>query len=120
MQKRAKTGGEIGTNGEFYQGGEFLPTTELASRHRAKVAPKARKEKIAQYVFDFAPEGHRAIFQGIAGIFATLRNGKMVVAASEQTFTYYNRNPADIQALCDKWNDGEFWASQAEVYGQEK
>jgi hypothetical protein len=27
-QDRAKAGGEIGTNGEFYEGGKFLPHTE--------------------------------------------------------------------------------------------
>lgn len=41
---RAKKGGEIGMNGEFYKGGSFLPSTQLPKQSPfKKQAPKPAK-----------------------------------------------------------------------------
>ena len=41
MTSRAKSGGEIGQNGEFYDGGQFLPSTDLPKGAKAKRAVMA-------------------------------------------------------------------------------
>ena len=45
-QLRAKSGGEVGPNGEWYPGGAFIATTEMPKMARAKrdKAAKGRKE----------------------------------------------------------------------------
>ena len=44
---RAKAGGEVGKNQEFYKGGQFLPSTEMPKREREKINRAASgKERI--------------------------------------------------------------------------
>jgi hypothetical protein len=44
MKSRAKKGGEIAMNGEFYKGGSFLPSTHLPKQRPIKTAqPKPKK-----------------------------------------------------------------------------
>ena len=44
---RAKAGGEIGKNQDFYKGGQFLPSTEMPKREREKINRAASgKERI--------------------------------------------------------------------------
>ena len=38
---RAKAGGEVGLNRDFYKGGQFLPSTEMPKRDRAKIEKQA-------------------------------------------------------------------------------
>jgi hypothetical protein len=111
MQKRAKTGGEVGTNGEFYHGGEFLPTTELPSRHKGKVTPKARKQEWEPYKWSFAPiEGQFAIFPQLSGALGKYDH-------ITKTFTvfapYVSQLPIDAQEraaeLVRRYNAGERW-----------
>jgi len=63
---QAKRGGEQGVNGEFYAGGQFLPSTEAPKRHRP--AKPAGKQQTAPYVWELAPTpGARAIWGQIVG-----------------------------------------------------
>jgi len=57
---RAKAGGEYGVNGEFYQGGQFLPsspTTEKGkyTRKQIKSSSSGRKWEIESYKWEYAP-----------------------------------------------------------------
>lgn len=54
IQKRARSGGEFGVNGEFYEGGKFLPSNE----NRPKTAPAERPE-VAQARADRSAEAAR-------------------------------------------------------------
>lgn len=110
-QARARKGGETGMNGEFYEGGEFLPNTDLASRAKGARKPfKAGKRQVAPYVWEFQPyEGARAIFTLFAGIFGKVVDGKMIVNCSDQTLDYYKTTRNEAQAMADAWNNGERW-----------
>lgn len=60
-QKRARKGGEYGVNGEFYEGGKFLPNTE-----KPKAAPRkraTRKQQWEAYKWERPAEGWRAIYK---------------------------------------------------------
>lgn len=53
---RAKKGGQVGINGEFYQGGQFLPSSEATVKgaHKA-IVRKGKKAEVAPYVWAEAP-----------------------------------------------------------------
>ena len=66
-QRRAKTGGEIGVNGEWYEGGKFIANTDHPKGQPRKAKP--RKAEIRPWVWVEAPSAdHRAICATIGGI----------------------------------------------------
>ena len=116
MQARAKIGGEVGTNGEFYEGGKFLPSTERPKRTgRSK---GTGKREIEPYVWVVAPsENHRSIFRAIAGVFGRYDDltKTLVFAASDQTLAFYAANVAKIHDLIARFNAGERWCTREEL-----
>jgi hypothetical protein len=50
----AKKGGEVGLNGEFYEGGKFLPSTEAAKKAPVKY-PSGGKVEVAPYIWGARP-----------------------------------------------------------------
>lgn len=67
---QAKKGGERGLNGEWYEGGQFLPGSEKtvrgANKHEFK--PPTGKQCIAPYVWDKAPQ------DGLLAIYARIQS----------------------------------------------
>lgn len=129
-QPRAKPGGEIGANGEWYEGGKFIATTD-----HAKSAGKGRKatgrQEIEPYKWDVPPEpGMRSIWQAMSpGVFTgKLPDGRMGLNphTSEHTWLYYNDNDpalveqakARYQALADRFNAGERWFKESPMCDQ--
>lgn len=107
---RARKGGEVGVNGEFYEGGKFLPSTEQPKRSVKRAPAKVAKVEIAPYVWEVAPEGKQSIYRKAApGVFVNVRGGRMVFVASEQVLAYYKGDRAEIERLCELWNSGERW-----------
>jgi len=49
MKNRAKKGGEMGMNGEFYKGGAFLPSTQLPKQGTIKGATTNPKTQLTEY-----------------------------------------------------------------------
>jgi hypothetical protein len=49
MKNRAKKGGEIGMNGEFYKGGLFLPSTQLPKQSPIKIHNTTTKKPMADW-----------------------------------------------------------------------
>lgn len=69
IHSRAKKGGELGANGEWYEGGKFINTVpENGKRQKAKVKATGKQE-FESYKWAVAPaEGQKAIFRLLAGI----------------------------------------------------
>lgn len=108
MQARAKVGGEVGTNGEFYEGGKFLPTTE-----KPKGTPRRRgtgKQEVEPYKWVVAEEGQNSIYRRLAGVYGKVIAGKMVLNINPATLAYYGDDEAAIVALANRYNAGERWA----------
>ena len=112
---KAKKGGQYGKNGEFYRGGQFLPSspntikgefgssgTKKTSVYRVEIGPREWVE---------APEGKRSIWTTIAGIFAKYDwdTGRLVLRTNPQTLTYFDTTEDEAQNLVDRWNAGERW-----------
>lgn len=114
-QIRAKKGGEYGANGEFYQGGEFLPSSaftvkgEFSSNRKAQQW-KPRKMEIAPYKWELQPEENSiSIYATIAGVFGKVINGKFEINTNEQTLSYFQKTIEEIEELAARWNNGERW-----------
>lgn len=109
---RASAGGQVGQNGEWYRGGEFLPSTEMPKgtwkREQARIAKElARKVQVDFYKYEARPSLNVKPIFSLVGICAEVRNGKM--APIPAACAFQKRNVADVQALCDQWNAGEMW-----------
>lgn len=111
---RAKKGGEIGTNGEFYEGGKFLPsTTNPKQSPAAKKAPKARKIEIERFKWVEVFNGERSIYQQLAGIHKFDRENNTFTFNTNINFQAFNPNCdaekaiAEDKELIERYNNGE-------------
>lgn len=119
IQKRAAIGGEIGANGEFYEGGKFI-----ATKDNAKGAPKAkalvcRKVQIAPYQWEVqpAPE-HEPIFRHVGAALKVVSFDYETKACVLEVFQPYvnascnNITPeylSQLKRLVARFNAGERW-----------
>lgn len=130
MQSRAKPGGEIGANGEWYEGGKFIATTDHA-KSVGKGHKATGRQEIEPYKWDVPPEpGMRSIWQAMSpGVFTGKSlDGRMGLNPhiSEHTWLYFNDNDpalvekakARYQALVDRFNAGERWFKESSVCDQ--
>jgi hypothetical protein len=112
MQKRATVGGEIGMNGEFYAGGEFLPNTQLASQHKDRVKAVAeRKQEFEPYKWSIAPSaGMKSIYAQLAGSYGKFNRS---TGTFEVFAPYVSNLSTELQAratdLVNRYNAGERW-----------
>ena len=107
MQKRAKVGGETGVNGEFYEGGKFLPSTERP-KGKAKVK-KPGKQQVEPYRWELPPEGKQVIFHRIVGTVAQITpNG---LRPFDRGIAYFGNEVLGhtVAELCERYNAGERW-----------
>lgn len=109
---RAIAGGEYGVNGEFYQGGEFLPsspTTVKGEVKKSETVFKPRKQQIAPYVWEVQPfENARSLYTEIE-VFTQEVDGQFKIVAREKTLTYFSVDREELQTLVDEYNSGTRW-----------
>lgn len=108
-QKRAKVGGEVGANGEFYEGGRFLNTVPENQKKEGSKPRKARKVQIAPYVWVMAEEGRRPIFAAFSGFEKALIENNLSLIAP-QTVAYYGLDMDRLAELAKRYHAGERWA----------
>jgi hypothetical protein len=114
---RATKGGQTGMNGEWYEGGQFLPNTELGKLPKKVKVKGTGKQQVEPYKWEVAPEGSteltRSIYAYMAGRFIDAghfrRTGEMKVSCSEQTMDAYKVNSFFLAVLADKYNKGARW-----------
>lgn len=105
---RAKKGGEMGANGEWYEGGKFLNTVPENAKREGSVKAKPRKIEIEPYKWVLAPEGKFAsLYSRFAGVFGKIIDGKAVVLCSDQTLAYFRTTREEAQIMADRYNAGE-------------
>lgn len=111
-QKRARAGGERGANGEWYEGGKFIATTEAAKKCGSTTS-RPRKAEVAPFVWREIPAGRIAIYPRIS-LFVDPRAIQTGVAKLAPSFVTnppqcYTEDKANIDALMDLWNRGHRW-----------
>lgn len=110
MATRAKAGGEIGRNGEFYKGGTYLPSTALPKRGPASRKAATRRALVKPGVWDTVPADRVAIYPRIQPFVNV--DGEKVSAKYPDDHTaisYYFNNPAELHQLIDSFNSGELF-----------
>lgn len=110
--KRARKGGELGANGDFYEGGKFINTVPQNAKRYGSPVRKPSKVEIEPGVWGVAEDGKKSIYRSLAGIFGRVENGVMVLRTDDRmdgTLAYYGRTREEVKALADRWNAGERW-----------
>ena len=107
--KRAAKGGEVGANGEFYEGGKFINTVAANRKREGSRKPSLRKCEIAPYVWEMQPEGKLSLYKKFAGVFGRVEDGVAVLRCSQQTLNYFDVTIEHAQSLIDLWNTGVRW-----------
>lgn len=81
IHSRAKAGGELGANGEWYEGGKFIATTDHAKKLGSQKKKATGKQQVEQGIWELAPmEGLRAIYPQLAGVEIPVREAGKIVA----------------------------------------
>lgn len=114
-QRRAKRGGQQGTNGEWYEGGKFLPSTQRPKRAPVRSQGTGRVE-IAPREWASPLTGMRAIYPLLTNIFqiaARDASGAVSQFGDWDNNTYAQAAQMDDAQgrvdLRDRWNAGERW-----------
>lgn len=109
---RAKKGGEIGNNGEFYKGGAFLPNTTLPKRGSSARHSRAPQQGlVAPGLKADVPEGKRPIFQRIMNFVEVAQDGKLRIlrnldSAASACWDHYGPFE-EVRGLVDRYNAGD-------------
>lgn len=112
-KKQATKGGEYGANGEFYKGGAFINTVAENPKGSTKSKKATRKQEVAPYVWEVAPEGMMSVYGQLAGFELPIwENGKLVGFV-------FNKNLCGMYATAEaiarremliaKYTQGERW-----------
>lgn len=110
---RAQKGGEMGINGLWYKGGQFLPSTALGKMASQMRIKKSGKQEIAPYVWEVAPQENMRSIYNLVEVASKWVDGKwqqeLELIDNEQTLNYFHIDTEATQKLIDLWNSGERW-----------
>lgn len=111
---RAKAGGEQGINGEWYEGGQFLPSSPytIKGEHKFETATqskaKTRKIEIEPYKWVEASEKDASIMQRYGNfIIFDWNKGTAKPTYNKKAYAYYGIENEAIEEICDRFNNGE-------------
>jgi hypothetical protein len=111
--KRAAKGGEVGANGEFYEGGKFINTVPENRKKEGSTKSKPRKVQVEPYVWVI--DDRRPIFSivGTGAEYVSRYDLSKGIRPCEHVFTngvmYNGTTYAEVKELCDRYNAGERW-----------
>ena len=124
-QKRATRGGEFGPNGIWYNGGEFIATTELLpvsknERDEDGAIRGTRKAEIGPYTWVIAPVGMVSLYSQLAGTVGKIHGGEyvkgqgwvggwMIINTNPAALRYVGRTLAEVEAMAAAYNLGIRW-----------
>lgn len=119
MQKRAKIGGEIGANGEWYDGGKFIATTERP-KGNVSCSAKAQQYQYEPRKWSVPPtQDARPILMIVGRHAAPIWEGRTYTKITLYA-PYLESQGTDeafghkVQDLVDAWNRGERWFCPAQ------
>ena len=104
MRPQAPKGGCIGVNGEFYEGGKFLPSTEKPKRHGSRKL--TGKQEIEPYVWSLPPAGYDSIYEALRGMVDVNFNLNNVA------IDYYQEDASAVKSYADLYKSGWRWIAQ--------
>lgn len=109
---RAKKGGEIGANGEFYEGGKFIATTDRSKGEAKRKVKKTGRREIAPYVWEMQPTPESyPIFSLVGCELKCVKfdyDSKVCVLAINDHFAQHSRIEW-LETQLARFNAGERW-----------
>lgn len=105
-QQRAKAGGEIGANGEFYEGGKFIATTDHAKRKSAAKRATGRQQ-VEPGKWEVPPTGMRSIYSRWSGLWSNAGSGRVMLNPSANADYWGADQLQQAAAWAAKYNAGE-------------
>lgn len=105
-KKRAAKGGEVGTNGEFYAGGTFLPSTKLGkTAARGRGPGGVRRCRIEPCVWVELAEGQESIY-ALNGSMVRFDGDVMVPNPAGVAYRGETYHGHAVTELCEAYNSG--------------
>jgi hypothetical protein len=110
MRTQAPKGGCEGVNGDYYIGGQFLPSSEMTIKGAIKIQSKPRgKVQVENGVWVESRDGYLPIFPRIAGTIAILDRATGNMKLNNVNWDYMGCTAVEGQALIDAYNRGDRW-----------
>ena len=113
-QNRAPIGGIVGLNGEFYEGGKFIPSTDRAKRKGSKPS-KASKVEIEPYEWQLSREE-----VGLSSIYSRVKQfcDKSVtcVAVSDTALDYSQVSAEQVETYLSLYRQGYRFIAESCAY----
>jgi hypothetical protein len=110
-QARAAVGGEVGANGEWYEGGKFIATKDNAKRRKAAMV-STRRQEISHGIWEVPPvAGLRSVFSSAAGIVKFNHATGSFDFASTWNADELRVNFPQAFEMAARFNAGERWYS---------
>jgi hypothetical protein len=119
MATQAQRGGEYGKNGEWYDGGQFLPANAYTIKGEVKVTRRdwqPRKCEVAPYTWEMQPTETARTIWTLAGA-ALVYNRYTKMMSVNPNYRSCNPNADNNQGwlgysyaeLAEMWNNGQRW-----------
>jgi len=113
---RAPKGGTTGINGEFYEGGKFLPSTTQAKSTPVQRKKGSGKAEIEPYKWEVPPsEGLRPVRSEFLHM---LDLSGAQPQPNREVCAHYRRNPGFVMWMYQRYMQGERWHNPEESRGQ--
>lgn len=114
-RKQAKSGGERGVNGEWYNGGEFLPSNPNRVKGSILLPKTTGKQEIEPYVWEHPPVGMRSLYRKIIGVCIFDKDSKTMTI--RENLNWRNMGWSDeavsrLRAEVELFNSGARWISR--------
>ncbi len=117
---QAKKGGQYGLNGRWYEGGQFLPESELSDRQKKQQKRlKTKKQEVAPYLWKINKDGCQSIWSVIGCLVEfvgetwyskeTGKQGEVAITPNFRFTGWTDEGKENLQSLVNKWNNGEEW-----------
>lgn len=116
---QARAGGEYGLNGEWYEGGQFLPSSPETVKGAQKKVKRTggRKQQVAAYVWEIPPtDTAKSIFAELGGTYVERDGDKFkrfepYLKYCASTFKDWDETIKGwkLDELIKMYNEGEKW-----------
>lgn len=121
--RRAKAGGEYGLNGEWYKGGQIMPSSAFTVKGQYKQEQQGAggtgPSLVAPGEMGYAPPGTRAIFNRIQQ-FVDVKDGKLVRNhLPDETVNNFFEDVSELEALIELYNKGALFYNPDSKAGTE-
>lgn len=117
--RRAKPGGERGLNGEWYNGGQFMPASAFTIKGAMKVGAGKRTKKqqlVEPGTLAETPDGKQSIYSALKEFVAEDGNKLRLKDLPPEAFdAHFRYGKPEAQELANRYNEGQRFYDKGEI-----